>query len=565
MRTLSAPLLAAQKGATCTPYVTITMAVGKGGGTSYTYATTDSPSRLKSVKLVENPYSDSAIIVLRNNDKSITTNFLGMYTTVTFGYNIGGTPTVPDELGPAPMWVKRQFQLSRGGDTDIVLYLQGCWSMLSERFDIGSLLGGTRPYYEVDYSASADHVYDVISAVIVAAGFSMVALGTHDDGIVESLQPDYVVNSVPFDSYYVVLYRLLDMTRLFGRFERSAGADLAQFRLLYPYSYSDFHRTFTSDQTGSDYQFKNFEWTDHLLNPTHVWVVAHRVNTADGVWNDGDIDVGEYSMATENSYPDIVQYHIAETLDSEVKADARAKVIAIRQWMEESLGRIVVQHDCGLELYDYVKIRDKRGAGTYTDYPTAKWSTGTEGKLCVVGSLTHVFAPGVYDLEITLNGIESELPVDKAVRPKTTKDIKDEIVQEVGGGGVQEPTPVPARTLQPSPEPFRPILQPARYGGSPAAWNAFLSLATGGGRVREDIRNQAIVYGARQANLVQSQRVSSYLQSPSYLRTTIAGFQQELSKQTPGTAAYEQTMQQLKYYNTKLASAVLKQAVPWMR
>jgi hypothetical protein len=40
--------------------------------------------------------------------------------------------------------------------------------------------------------------------------------------------------------------------------------------------------------------FKEFEWRDHTLNPTHVYVVANRVDKADGTWDADELVVGEY-------------------------------------------------------------------------------------------------------------------------------------------------------------------------------------------------------------------------------------------------------------------------------
>ena len=48
------------------------------------------------------------------------------------------------------------------------------------------------------------------------------------------------------------------------------------------------------DEGASTPQFKDFEWRDHTLDPTHVFVLANRVNTPEGLWDIDEIVVGEY-------------------------------------------------------------------------------------------------------------------------------------------------------------------------------------------------------------------------------------------------------------------------------
>lgn len=195
----------------------------------------------------------------------------------------------------------------------------------------------------------------------------------------------------------------------------------ADFRILYPGGYSSYDYTYLSDKPAvSDHQFREFEWRDQPKIPNVVYVLANQ--SADGTWDNVITGGGEqYAKADNNEYPDIVMYHIASTLTTQANADARAAAIALRMWMEAQLGRVVVPHNCGQELYDWIKVRDKRGTGTYTDYPPARWGNGA-----IVGSLTHIYDPvnGVYDLEITINGIESSVPVDATI-PTLSRVLED--------------------------------------------------------------------------------------------------------------------------------------------
>ena len=762
MRTNSATILAAQKSATATPYIYLYFT---DGSTSYTYTTTDSPNRVKSVKHTEEPYNGYAVIVLSNVAKDLP-DLRGFMCQIGYGYSADYTGGVVE-----PLWVKRQFFSSRPGSLDCLLYLEDAWAVLREMEDIGSLLGGSPPYYEVDYSGTSFKIYDIIKDTVEAAGFDIEDLGVHDDGIINALEPLFVVNSAPFEPAQSVIYRLLNMTKCFMRIKsqqpdyvdstvatvvaygsgvvkgnscgsyggriwvflwgsftsspdgltwdsptvlangasafvdtdngyvhrvRSSGgimyyqrgllnsdgtitwdteveitgtsgwcgpyricvdsnqhpivayavagvadcnviksdasdgtwdcaagfpvvlrsgypgnigmsvtplntqagfyvayknksgnnswfgklytdaggwgseetivsypgayntsgnviADasdiiyfdfiyttplylyyrtalgmwtfisaplntngnqtwcpmtlcagaiyayshdsttikqavvststktvistkdittksgmgsltmiasplitsqlmvfydfnlsggtvsigasifssgiVTNFQLIYPQSWTDYHQTYTSDKPSSaEYQFKEFEWRDHVRLPHVVNVICNKVAKDDGTWDVDQIITGEYSRTPEAGYNVIKQYEIAEEIDNQTDADNRASAIAIRQHMETELGYIQVQHDCGLELYDWVKIRDKRNVANYTDYPTAAW-----GKDCVVGTLVHTFIAdqGVYTLDITLNGITSAIP--------STGLVKKAAPAPVGG---TEPTPV---------------------------------------------------------------------------------------------------------------------------
>lgn len=240
MRTLHADLTTAQKSIINTPYITITFENGYGGGTSYTYATTDSPNRIKGIRHSEEPYSSHAIVVLDNYDRSLPDLF-GYFCTISYGYE---TVSGNKSSDTAPLWVKQQVHSSKMGSLDTILYLEGQWNLLAEMQDIGSLVGApSPPYYEIDYTGAAYSIFDIIEQIITSAGFSMIALGGEDDSIIDTLQPDFVVNTIPFENAASVNYRLLNMTKVFCRAEASgAGA----FRILYPSGYSGYDYEYTS-------------------------------------------------------------------------------------------------------------------------------------------------------------------------------------------------------------------------------------------------------------------------------------------------------------------------------
>lgn len=870
MRTKTATLITAEKSATSTPYISVTLT----GSSTYTYATTDSPNKIKLVRHTEEPYNDFAVVVLGNSAKTLPANLIGYRCDISYGYRVSGVNYQTTPTSCAPLWVKRQYQTSKQGDVDMVLYLEGAWTVLSETEYIASLIAAAAaPYYDIDYSAASYTPYDIIEAILAGVGFDLAALGIHDDSIIDTLIPKFMVNyQGNIEAARDVIYRLLNMTRCFMRVESNAitvpsvdnptngqsgfpsqnkvfyslglywsvfyhtnsglyymtsatgvdgtwsspvelraasgislyqwdcfvetrgavtyfhwtggstgavvyrrgemqsdgtitnwvaeqtvettetgfsirslavspdgypcvsysqnygsihlhlhvcanndgtwataenltvagsytwwskvvpltgnkfvavyaraqdndlcartyngswGAEVnsgyhsaaanmgeqfdaytvgstvhvvyccadspydlkhatftagawsaatiisaavglysspaitkdslgnlyafwiqsnehmycskystswgatidvmtiddlatsnphnqwnifdilpndtmkfvytdhtahpnyrvkfvgataypislltsvATFRIIYPNAWTSYHNTFTSDRPDATYhQFKEFEWQDHILLPTHVIVVANRVDKADGTWDETEIKLGDFSITPEGGYPTILQYHLAESLTTTAAANTRASAIAIRQHMEAALGRVLVQHDCGLELYDYVQVRDKRGVAGYTDYPTTKWISTYTYKMCVVGCLVHTFQAdaGIYSLEITLNGITSERPLYEVAKAKS---IETGVIGDWGFiGGVGEGGPLPGTSQV---QPFKPVLEPAKYGGASAVWNAMLDLATSGAKVRNDITVQAIDWARKAVENQQRAALTEYL------------------------------------------------------
>jgi len=224
----------------------------------------------------------------------------------------------------------------------------------------------------------------------------------------------------------------------------------ASFRIKYPAGYSSYDYTYTSDQTNGDHQFREFEWRDQIRIPNIVYVIANQA--ADGNWDSVIVGKSEIAVTTNNQYPSIVEYYVASTLTGQTDADNRAAAIALRRRLEQQLGRVVVPHNCGQELYDWIKIRDKRPTGSYVDYPPTRW-----GNEAIVGSLIHVYDPanGVYNLEMTINGIDSSAPVDATIpiipveeelteleeASKKTKEIVRKL--ETGEERIYFPTEIP--------------------------------------------------------------------------------------------------------------------------
>lgn len=226
MRTLSGTLSAEQKDKTTTPYIEIRLASDLSGATVYTYISED--NKIKFIKHVEEPYNDWAIIVLDNSALGLATDLSGYLVYIGYGYK---TSSGNEYSSSAPLWVKKQFHTSKMGSLDTVLYCEGAWTMLGEIEDIASLINseaGSAPYYQIDYSGSGFSIYDVINDVLEAADFGIHELGSNqfaNDGILDTLQPAFAVNTVDFENARQIIYRLMMATKSFVRAEYPTGGE----------------------------------------------------------------------------------------------------------------------------------------------------------------------------------------------------------------------------------------------------------------------------------------------------------------------------------------------------
>jgi len=53
--------------------------------------------------------------------------------------------------------------------------------------------------------------------------------------------------------------------------------------------------------------------------------------------------------------------YLAPEVDNQTDADDRAEAIMKRMIAEEAGGKLIIPHDCQMELYDRVAVKDNRG------------------------------------------------------------------------------------------------------------------------------------------------------------------------------------------------------------
>jgi len=338
MRAISGTLEAAQE-TMGQPYIYL-LFTSPDGGTTYDYSS--SIGRILSIEHHEEAYNDYATVILRNEDRSIP-DLTGYWTEIGYGYVTGAGN---EHSQTSRLWVKHQRHVSYMGVLHAQLELEGMWNVLREQL----LRVGNPPYYSDEDEELADlTVYGIISRVLTEVGFTLDALGTEDDSIVDSYAPKFAPNDQPFESCAAVLYRLIQMTKCYIRSKTSKA-----MKIVYPEVTDTPDVTYYSDRA---YWFWEYMERTNLLIPNHVIVFCNRGE--DGLWT--NIITGEASDAAEIAkYMDVTALTTAALIDSQTDATNRAAALLSRARAETLAGRVYIPHDCRVELYDKIKVYDLR-------------------------------------------------------------------------------------------------------------------------------------------------------------------------------------------------------------
>jgi len=338
MRTISSSLQAAQEATSGTPFVGLVFRSPSNG--SYNYTT-----RKKLVEHHEEPYNDYATILLDNSDREVV-DLTGYYIDIVYGHDGDGVAT-------ARLWVKSQADISMEGKLVTVLSLEGAWSLMGEQL----LRVGSPPLYN-DQPYTANTIYSILRTLIetelsIATGFafSLSSLGDQDDGIINDFIPQFSPNQVAFDDFNTLIQTLMAMTKCYLR----ARAGLV-FQIVYPQSGDDEDETYYSYQAHFFFEYAEVR---NIVIPNHIIVFC---NQQEEGWVAELIITGEAEDSDQQGrYMEVIGPFTAPTITSQGDADNRADAILSKLKAEVLAGRLVIPHDCSVELYDRVKVYDGRG------------------------------------------------------------------------------------------------------------------------------------------------------------------------------------------------------------
>lgn len=350
MRTISAALKSAQEAVSGTPYIKL-LFTSKGGGTTNDYS-----SRVLQLTHIEEPYHDEATIILRNDDLGVA-DLLGYWTQIGYGFYTGNNVAEPDgdDAGneysySARLWVKNQTNVSMEGQLVSIIYLEGMWEILREQL----LLIGNPPFYQDDpYTTST--VYSILESIIethlssfTGLTFLLSALGAQDDDIINDYQPQFEFNTPDYENLNDLIHALMDMTKCYLR----AKANLT-FEVIYPQTSDSADEEYYSDQAHYFYEYAE---KTNLLIPNHIILFG---NDADD-WAE-PIQVESEDGAQIDKYMDVTAIYQAGSITNSFDLANRVAAYLTKIKAEILAGRLIIPHDCSMELYDRPKIYNLRG------------------------------------------------------------------------------------------------------------------------------------------------------------------------------------------------------------
>lgn len=364
MRKITSTLKSAQFASSVQPYIHLWLThydeLGTGNYTSYNMSS--DTNRLLYLEHVEEPYGGSATIVLTNHEHYYPDDFVGYHTQIGYG---AVTSAGNEYEETARLWVSRHTNVSSEGKNWIVLELTDTWTYLANTM----LRLGEAPYYTEVLNTVT--VYDFINIIFISVGLVLNELTSdNDDGIVNTMVPYISVNEPPyFDSAKDAIYRVLCATKCFLRMKPDLKAEI-----VYPtISGNAYDLEYFSDASP---QFKEADIQFNPMAANHIYVFANSGGDPEtgtvGDW--ADMVVGEaYDSDEQERYhylidsngnkliKPIYEHLIEPFITTQGDADNIANARLFKHQANKTGGRIVIQHDSRLELFDYIGIYDNRG------------------------------------------------------------------------------------------------------------------------------------------------------------------------------------------------------------
>ncbi len=353
VRSVSGTLEAAQSASQRTPYIHMVF-TSYDAGTTYDLSMNSSAygNRILLIDHAEEAYNDYAVIILKNYPRDLPDDLDGYWTEIGYGDVTGGGSEYADT---SRLWVKHHQFISAAGKVLCILELEGMWAKLRETL----LRIGSPPYYIAkndagDFGGSSATVYGIIDYILsneVDPAMSLDALA-EDDGIINDLEPAVEVNSTqPFEDAGQVIYRLIKMTLSFLRPKASMA-----WEVKYPQEDDAEDLAYYSNQSPKFYEYAERK---NLLIPNRIYVFANA--GSDGLWTN-IITAQADDTDSQGRYGVVPDFELAPEIDNQADADSRAQAV-LQRWRAEWVGgRLIIPHDCRMELYDRVGIYDFRGS-----------------------------------------------------------------------------------------------------------------------------------------------------------------------------------------------------------
>ncbi|KKM76606.1 hypothetical protein LCGC14_1378470 [marine sediment metagenome] len=356
-KTISAALLSAQQSLNRKPY-TRAVFTSKDEGTTYDYSfdpsvTTNRFFHIEHYILV---YDDYATIVLMNEDNAVP-DLRGYYVDVGYGYDTSGDGGSGNEKSDTPrLWVYSQHHVSAPGQEIVILLLEGIWRRMARKLvDVEATLpliyhlpGNYRTFNTLT-------IYGLIQYLVVTIyGYTLQALGTEDDGIVDNLPVEFNINVSAFDYMNSMLMRLVAMTKTY-----LIATPNKQFKVVYPEIGDAVDFTYYSDQIP---EFLEYTERKSVLLPNHIIVYG---NYVEPTLENGLVTGWENIITSEVSEvgtdeEDVLEIQVAQGIRSQGALDDFRDSLMQKAKAQTVSGRMTGPMDIRVELIDRLEILDSR-------------------------------------------------------------------------------------------------------------------------------------------------------------------------------------------------------------
>lgn len=329
-RTLHADLTTAQQASTGTPYVRIWLPDYSGG--------TDLSSYLISLDHIEQTFGGSATLIFTDADSwfissHIPIDLRGERVDIGYGYNCAGDVDRYSEA--APLWIRNTRLISAEGQVLVQFDCFDIWQRLQMCRVMGDSAGAA-PGWE-----KSTTIYDIIASLI--SGITTLTKDS-SDGVIDVFKPYYLTEVN--DPIAGIINDMMAMTKCGIRMRQDG---LHVFKLpetdTGAYAYDGTHTHFSNI---SD---------DELTWPNRVIVVDQYPTTAVLHTYEGAA-IDSVSYAKLGFY--VTRIYEAPGVESNDEANDIAETILSAIQREVSLGVFIAPMNCGAELFDFVKVVDKR-------------------------------------------------------------------------------------------------------------------------------------------------------------------------------------------------------------
>lgn len=339
-------LVTAQTAATRTPYQKM-LFTDVAGTVTVDLSTTSAtfPNRILSIDHREESWNDAAYVVLDDHDRTIP-DLRGYWTEIGYGLTIAASAAYA--LTPR-LWVKHQEIVWARSQYTTVLELEGMWARLNEMAICSTVANSAGTYnpagsiLPMPPYASGSTVYQAMSSLMNGWGLTLAGTSAaEDDSVYNANTMDFYINLSPNETRGQVVRGLMSLTYNYllaqtaltfkGVYTANTVVDYTYYRDTAPQYYSFVERQNTIAPNKS-YVFAN---KDAAENYTILASTTDAAGTA------------QYLLTPT--------YGVAPSVASSAEAVVRAQVYLSKLLAQATAGRVVVQHDSQIEMYDRIRV-----------------------------------------------------------------------------------------------------------------------------------------------------------------------------------------------------------------